>query len=73
MGNTKDSVPYMLRRTHLFGSVPTSFIKGDFLDRIHLYTPGWEINMLKKDSFTQGYGLITDYIAVVLYELRDKT
>ena len=73
MGNTKYSVPYMLRRTHLFESIPTSFIKGDFLDRIHLYTPGSEINMLKKDSLTLGYGLITDYIAVVLYELRDKT
>lgn len=73
MGNTKYSVPYMLQRTHLFEAIPTSFIKGAFLDRIHLYTPGWEIIMLKKDSFTQGYGLITDYIAIVLYELRDKT
>lgn len=72
VGNTKHSVPYMLRRTHLFESIPTSFIKGAFLDRIHLYNPGWEIKMLKKDSFTKSYGLITDYIAAVLHELRDK-
>jgi ATP-dependent Lon protease len=48
------------------------FIKGAFLDRIHLYNPGWEIKMLKKDSFSKGYGLITDYIAAVLHELRNN-
>lgn len=72
VGNTKHTVPYMLKNTHLFESIPTSFIKGAFLDRIHLYNPGWEIRMLKKDSFSKGYGLITDYIAAVLHELRNK-
>jgi ATP-dependent Lon protease len=62
----------MLKNTHLFESIPTSFIKGAFLDRIHLYNPGWEIRMLKKESFSKGYGLITDYIAAVLHELRNK-
>ena len=71
VGNTKHTVPYMLKNTHLFESIPTSFIKGAFLDRIHLYNPGWEIRMLKKDSFSKGYGLITDYIAAVLHELRN--
>ena len=72
VGNTKHTVPYMLKNTHLFESIPTSFIKGAFLDRIHLYNPGWEIRMLKKESFSKGYGLITDYIAAVLHELRNK-
>jgi len=72
VGNTKHAVPYMLKNTHLFESIPTSFIKGAFLDRIHLYNPGWEIKMLKKDSFSKGYGLITDYIAAVLHEMRNK-
>lgn len=71
VGNTKHTVPYMLKNTHLFESIPISFIKGAFLDRIHLYNPGWEIRMLKKDSFSKGYGLITDYIAAVLHELRN--
>ena len=71
VGNTKHTVPYMLKNSHLFESIPTSFIKGAFLDRIHLYNPGWEIKMLKKDSFSKGYGLITDYIAAVLHELRN--
>lgn len=71
VGNTKHTVPYMLKNSHLFESIPTSFIKGAFLDRIHLYNPGWEIKMLKKDSFSKGYGLITDYVAAVLHELRN--
>ena len=71
VGNTKHTVPFMLRNSHLFESIPTSFIKGAFLDRIHLYNPGWEIRMLKKDSFSQGFGLITDYIAAILHEMRN--
>ena len=71
VGNTKHTVPYMLKNSHLFESIPTSFIKGAFLDRIHLYNPGWEIKMLKKNSFSKGYGLITDYIAAVLHEMRN--
>lgn len=71
VGNTKHTVPFMLRNSHLFESIPTSFIKGAFLDRIHLYNPGWEIKMLKKNSFSKGYGLITDYIAAVLHAMRN--
>ena len=72
VGNTKHTVPYMLKNTHLFESIPAAFIKGAFLDRIHLYNPGWEIRMLKKGSFSHGYGLITDYIAAVLHEFRNQ-
>ena len=71
VGNTKHTVQYMLKNSHLFESIPTAFIKGAFLDRIHLYNPGWEIRPLKKDSFSKGYGMITDYIAAVLHELRN--
>lgn len=71
VGNTKHTVPFMLKNSHLFESIPTSFIKGAFLDRIHLYNPGWEIRMLKKSSFSKGYGLITDYLAAVLHALRN--
>ena len=71
VGNTKHTVSFMLRNSHLFESIPTAFIKGAFLDRIHLYNPGWEIKMLKKNSFSKGYGLITDYIAAVLHAMRN--
>ena len=71
VGNTKHTVPYMLKNTHLFESIPNDFLQtGAFLDRIHLYNPGWEIKVLKKKSFSSGYGLITDYISAILHEMR---
>ena len=72
VGNTKHTVPYMLKNSHLFESIPSDFLQtGAFLDRIHVYNPGWEVKVLKKSSFSTGYGLITDYISAILHELRD--
>lgn len=72
VGNTKHTVPYMLKNTHLFESIPSDFLQtGAFLDRIHLYNPGWEVKVLKKNSFSAGYGLITDYISAILHEMRN--
>lgn len=72
VGNTKHTVPYMLKNSHLFESIPSDFLQtGAFLDRIHVYTPGWEVKVLKKSSFSTGYGLITDYISAILHELRN--
>lgn len=71
VGNTKHTVPYMLKNSHLFESIPQDFLQtGAFLDRIHVYNPGWEVKVLKKSSFSTGYGLITDYISAILHELR---
>jgi ATP-dependent Lon protease len=70
IGNTKHTVPYMLKNSHLFESIPIGYIKGAFLDRIHLYIPGWEIRMLKNAVFSTSYGFIVDYLAEILRELR---
>lgn len=73
VGNTKHTVPYMLRNSHLFESIPSDFLQtGAFLDRMHLYNPGWEVKVLKKSSFSTEYGLITDYISAILHELRNQ-
>lgn len=72
VGNTKHTVPYMLKNSHLFESIPEAFIKGAFLDRIHLYSPGWEVRVLKKSSFCDSFGFITDYLAELLHELRKQ-
>lgn len=72
VGNTKHTVPFMLKNSHLFESIPDAFIKGAFLDRIHTYNPGWEVRVLKKSSFSNGLGFITDYLAEILHELRKQ-
>lgn len=60
VGNTKHTVPYMLRESHLFESIPAAYIKGAFLDRIHIYIPGWEYRC----------GFIVDYLAEILKQFR---
>lgn len=70
VGNTKHTVPYMLKNAHLFESIPEGYIKGAFLDRMHLYIPGWEVRILKNEVFSKEYGFIVDYLAEILRELR---
>lgn len=70
VGNTKHTVPYMLRESHLFESIPQAYIKGAFLDRLHLYIPGWEVNILKESVFSKDFGFIVDYLAEILRQLR---
>src|SRR4029079_955502 len=70
VGNTKHTVPYMLKHSHLFESIPSGYIKGAFLDRIHFYSPGWEVRILKEAVFSEGYGFIVDYLAEILRSLR---
>jgi len=70
VGNTKHNVPYMLKNSHLFESIPDGFIKGAFLDRMHMYIPGWEVRILKSSTFSNEYGFIVDYMAEILREMR---
>jgi ATP-dependent Lon protease len=70
VGNTKHNVPYMLKNSHLFESIPDGYIKGAFLDRMHMYVPGWEVRILKSSVFSKEYGFIVDYLAELLRELR---
>ncbi|AWH75513.1 BREX system Lon protease-like protein BrxL [Dokdonia sp. Dokd-P16] len=70
VGNTKHNVPYMLKNSHLFESIPDGYIKGAFLDRMHMYVPGWEVSILKSSVFSNEYGFIVDYLAELLRELR---
>jgi ATP-dependent Lon protease len=70
VGNTKHSIPYMLKHSHLFESIPESYIKGAFIDRMHFYSPGWEVKILKEAVFSKGLGFIVDYLAEILRLLR---
>ncbi|ADB40827.1 BREX system Lon protease-like protein BrxL [Spirosoma linguale] len=70
VGNTKHTVPYMLKNSHLFESIPQGYLKGAFLDRMHLYIPGWEVRILKESVFSHGHGFIVDYLAEILREMR---
>jgi ATP-dependent Lon protease len=45
-------------------------IDAAFFDRFHAYIPGWEVPKMRPEFFTNQYGLIVDYLAETLRELR---
>lgn len=72
VGNTDHSVPYMIRHSNLFDSLPRDYYDTAFLDRLHAYLPGWEVQKLRNDMFTSDFGFIVDYLAEILKELRKE-
>lgn len=72
VGNTKHNVPYMLKHNDLFDELPEKYHDSAFLDRLHFYIPGWEVDIIRGEMFSDGYGFVVDYIAEVLKHLRNE-
>ncbi len=72
VGNTDHNVPFMLKNSDLFEALPTQFHDSAFIDRLHAYLPGWEIDVIRGEMFTTGYGFIVDYLAEILRHLRQE-
>jgi ATP-dependent Lon protease len=71
VGNTQHTVPYMLKHTSLFDELPEKFNDSAFLDRLHFYIPGWEVDIIRGEMFSSGYGFVVDYLAEILRSLRN--
>ncbi len=74
IGNTSHTVPYMLKHANLFLDLPETYRNTDgqaILDRMHWFLPGWEMENLRSDMFSQGYGFVVDYLAEILRSLRN--
>ena len=71
VGNTRHTVPYMLKHSNLFSDLPDKFYDSAFLDRVHFYIPGWEVSIIRGEMFSDGYGFVVDYLAEILRSLRD--
>jgi len=71
VGNTDHTVPHMLKHSDLFDPLPEKFHDSAFLDRIHYYIPGWEVDIIRGEMFSDGYGFVVDYIAEILRSLRN--
>lgn len=72
IGNTKRSVNYMLKHSDLFEQLPKAYYDTAFLDRLHFYLPGWEVDIIRGEMFTKGFGFIVDYLAEILRFLRTQ-
>lgn len=72
VGNTEHSLPYMLKHSDLFDPLPEKFYDSAFLDRLHFYIPGWEVDIIRGEMFSRGYGFVVDYFAEILRHLRNQ-
>lgn len=73
VGNTSKPHQELVRTAHLFADLPRAMIDPAFLDRLHYYLPGWEVPKLEQRLFTGHFGLVSDYLAEALRQLRKQT
>ncbi len=71
IGNTQHTLPYMLKHSDLFDELPEAYHDSAFLDRLHFYIPGWEVDIIRGEMFSDGYGFVVDYLAEILRTLRN--
>jgi len=71
VGNTQHTLPYMLKHTDLFDDLPEAYHDSAFLDRLHFYISGWEVDIIRGEMFSEGYGFVVDYLAEILRSLRN--
>lgn len=71
IGNTQHTLPYMLKHSNLFDELPGKYYDSAFLDRLHFYIPGWEVDIIRGEMFSDGYGFVVDYLAEILRYLRN--
>ena len=71
IGNTQHTVPYMLKHADLFDELPDKFYDSAFLDRLHYYIPGWEVDIIRGEMFSSNYGFVVDYLAEILRAMRN--
>jgi len=72
VGNINQSVETLVKTSHLLAPFPEAMIDTAFFDRFHAYIPGWEIPKMRPEFFTNAYGMITDYLAEYLREMRKR-
>jgi len=70
VGNTAHELDYMLMHSDLFEELPQQYYDSAFLDRLHFYIPGWEVEIIRGEMFSQGFGFVVDYLAELLRKLR---
>ena len=72
VGNINQPVDTLVKTSHLFAPFPEVMIDSAFFDRFHAYVPGWEVPKMRPEFLTNQYGLIVDYLAEWLREMRKR-
>jgi ATP-dependent Lon protease len=73
VGNINQPVETLVKTSHLLAPFPEAMIDSAFFDRFHAYIPGWEVPKMRPEFFTNNYGLISDYLAEAMREMRKRS
>lgn len=69
-GNIDGDIGRLVKTSHLLQPLSEELQDLAFIDRIHFYLPGWEIDKMRPEYFTVHYGFVVDYITEVWRNLR---
>jgi ATP-dependent Lon protease len=72
LGNTNQPVDILVKSSNLFQPFPDDLRDPALLDRLHFYLPGWEMDKMSSELFTESYGFVVDYLAEAFRELRKE-
>ena len=73
VGNIDFDIENIMRTSHLFIPFPEQMQDPAFIDRFHMYHPGWEIPKIHPAFFGIHYGFVVDYLAEAFRQLRTTT
>lgn len=74
VGNFDVDVEHQMRIGHLFGPLPPE-MRNDtaFMDRIHSFLPGWDVQKVGKEMLTNHFGLVSDFLSECWSQLRRES
>ena len=72
VGNIDGDIETIVRTSNLFYPMPKEMDTA-FYDRIHAYIPGWEFQKTSDATYTNHFGIVSDYLAEVFRELRKQS
>ena len=69
-GNIDGDIKQLIKTSHLLQPLSEQMQDLAFIDRIHFYLPGWEVDKIQTDYLTDHYGMVVDYATEVWRGLR---
>ncbi len=69
-GNIDADIPTILKTSHLFQPLSPHLQDMAFIDRLHFYLPGWDVDKMRPEYLTNHYGFVVDYITEVWRGMR---
>lgn len=69
-GNIDGDIGMLVKTSHLLQPLSEHLQDLAFIDRLHFYLPGWEMDKMQPDYFSTHYGFVVDYVTEVWRGLR---